>query len=234
MPCAAWLPTGVLASWARYRWPLRSATGGGSPTRRRSWPSPGWCPANAPQATASGVATSPAPAANIYASSWWSQPGRIITAPDRRRPPRAPATGRPRHPGSLLGGAAAAVPPVPAAGAPQTHQGCGRGRGRPGARRVPVGRDADLTCMQPIVGGSPIGATAPPAPGPVGAPPCRNDPRDFIAAPTPARRNKGGATACAQPTCGPDPRTSEWRSRRSTPLRRGPGQPPPGRLPSPA
>jgi transposase len=70
-----------VASWARYRWPLRSATGGGSPTRRRSWPSPGWCPANAPQATASGVATSPAPAANIYGSSWWSQPGRIITAP---------------------------------------------------------------------------------------------------------------------------------------------------------
>jgi Transposase, Mutator family len=27
-----------------------------------------------------------------------------------------------------------------------------------------------------------------------------------------ARRNKSGATACAEPTCGPDPRTSEWRS----------------------
>jgi hypothetical protein len=27
-----------------------------------------------------------------------------------------------------------------------------------------------------------------------------------------ARRNKSEATACAEPTCGPNPRTSEWRS----------------------
>jgi hypothetical protein len=40
----------------------------------------------------------------------------------------------------------------------------------------------------------------------------RQDPRDLTAVPRTARRIKSGATACAQPTCGPDPRTSEWRS----------------------
>ena len=40
----------------------------------------------------------------------------------------------------------------------------------------------------------------------------RQDPRDLTATPKTARRIKSGATACAQPTCGPDPRTSAWRS----------------------
>jgi hypothetical protein len=67
--------------------------------------------------------------------------------------------------------------------------------------------------MPPTLGRSPIGATAPAStrtrrstadPG--------QDPRDLTATPRTARRIKFGATACAQPTCGPDPRTSEWRS----------------------
>jgi hypothetical protein len=41
---------------------------------------------------------------------------------------------------------------------------------------------------------------------------CRQDPRELTATPTVARRNKSGAPACAEPTCGPNPRTSEWRS----------------------
>jgi len=68
-PLLAWPPTVVSVSWARCRWPPRLATGDGSRMRARSWPLPGWCRANAPQATVSGGATSPAPAANIYASS---------------------------------------------------------------------------------------------------------------------------------------------------------------------
>ena len=40
----------------------------------------------------------------------------------------------------------------------------------------------------------------------------RQDPRDLTAVPRTARRIKSGATACALPICGPDPRTSEWRS----------------------
>jgi Transposase, Mutator family len=41
-----------------------------------------------------------------------------------------------------------------------------------------------------------------------------------------ARRNKSEATACAEPTCGPNPRTSEWRSadpRRSDAVLANPG-----------
>ena len=55
-------------------------------TQPGSWPSPGWCPANAPQATASGAATSPALAASTCASSWWSPLGPIITAPSSPAP----------------------------------------------------------------------------------------------------------------------------------------------------
>src|SRR5512132_4129060 len=67
--------------------------------------------------------------------------------------------------------------------------------------------------MPPTVGGSPIGVTAPASPrtGRSTAD-TRQDPRDLTAVPRTARRIKSGATACAQPTCGPDPRTSEWRS----------------------
>src|SRR5512132_4048283 len=67
--------------------------------------------------------------------------------------------------------------------------------------------------MPPTVGGSPIGVTAPVSPRTrrSTADPGQ-DPRDLTAVPRTARRIKSGATACAQPTCGPDPRTSEWRS----------------------
>ena len=41
----------------------------------------GLVPRERPPETASGGATSPAPAANIYGSSWWSRPGPIITVP---------------------------------------------------------------------------------------------------------------------------------------------------------
>jgi len=43
------------------------------------------------------------------------------------------------------GGPAAPVPPLPAARAPQAHHRRGRGRRRPRAGRVPVGRDGDLS-----------------------------------------------------------------------------------------
>src|SRR5512132_2979612 len=67
--------------------------------------------------------------------------------------------------------------------------------------------------MPPTMGRSPIGATAPASPSsPSEHRRCRQDPRDLTAAPRTARRIKSGATACAEPTCGPDPRTSEWRS----------------------
>jgi hypothetical protein len=82
----AWAPTAASASWVPYRWPPRSVIGGGSPMRARSWPSLGWCPAGAPPETASGVATSPAPAAKLCGSSWWSRPGRTITAPSSPGP----------------------------------------------------------------------------------------------------------------------------------------------------
>jgi hypothetical protein len=63
------------------------------------------------------------------------------------------------------------------------------------------------------VGGSPIGATAPASPRTRrSTADTRQDPRDLTATPKTARRIKSGATACAQPTCGPDPRTSAWRS----------------------
>jgi transposase len=73
--------------------------------------------------------------------------GLVVSSPPphRRRPPRAPATRLGRHPGPLLDGPAAPVPPLPTAGAPQAHHRRGRGCCRPGARRVPVGRDADLS-----------------------------------------------------------------------------------------
>jgi hypothetical protein len=124
-----------------------------------------------------------------------------------------------------LAGAAAPVPPLAAAGAPQApHR-----RGRGGS----LGRAARLTCMPPTVGRSLIGATAPAATGPVGAPPRQaRSPRPSGHA-TAARRIESGATACAPPTCGLDPRTSGG-VRRSTPLRRGPGQPRPARLGSDA
>jgi hypothetical protein len=63
------------------------------------------------------------------------------------------------------------------------------------------------------VGGSPIGVTAPASPRTrrSTADPGQ-DPRDLTATPKTARRTKSGATACARPTCGPDPRTSAWRS----------------------
>ena len=84
-------------------------------------------------------------------------------SPQRRRPPGTPAPRRARHPGPLLGGAAAPVPTVPPTGAPQAHQRRGRGRRRSGTCRIPVGRDARLTCMPPTPGRSPIGVTAPAA-----------------------------------------------------------------------
>jgi hypothetical protein len=48
-----------------------------------------------------------------------------------------------------------------------------------------------------------------------------------------ARRHKSEATACAEPTCGPNPRTSEWRSadpRRSDAVLANPARPPPPAL----
>jgi hypothetical protein len=76
-----------------------------------------------------------------------------------------------------------------------------------------VGRDAGLTRMPPTPGRSPIGVTAPASPRTrrSTADPGQ-DPRDLTATPKTARRIKSGATACARPTCGPDPRTSAWRS----------------------
>ena len=229
-PWLVWAPTGVSASWVRCRWPPRSATGDASPTQPGSWPSPGWSPASVPPATASGAATSPAPAASTCASNWWSRPGPIITAPHRRRPPPAPTAGGRRHPGPLLGGPAGPVPPLPAAGTPQAHHRRGRGRRRPGACRVPVGRDAGLTCMPPTLGRSPIGAPAPASPR------TRRSTADAGKIPATLLPRQDGAT---HQVWGHGLRTADLRSRpanirvavrRSTPLRRGPGQPSPGHL----
>ena len=212
-PFVAWPPTAASASSVPCRWPPRSATGDASPTQPGSWPSPGWSPASVPPATASGAATSPAPAASTCASNWWSRPGPIITAPHRRRPPPAPTAGGRRHPGPLLGGPAGPVPPLPAAGTPQAHHRRGRGRRRPGACRVPVGRDARLRlyAADPGAVADRRARTRQPQ-DPSEHRRRRQDPRDLTATPKTARRIKSGATACAQPTCGPDPRTSEWRS----------------------
>jgi hypothetical protein len=63
------------------------------------------------------------------------------------------------------------------------------------------------------VGGSPIGATAPASPRTRrSTADAGQGPRDLTATPRMARRIKSGATACAEPTCGPDLRTSAWRS----------------------
>ena len=102
----------------------------------------------------------------------------------------------------------------------------------PGTCRVPVGRDARLSRMQTVVGGSPIGATAPASAR------TRRSTADAgtipgISMPRPLRRD---ATSL-----GPRLRIADLRSqpanirvavRRSTPLRRGPGQPPPGHPPA--
>jgi hypothetical protein len=53
----------------------------------------------------------------------------------------------------------------------------------------------------------------PPVPGPVRAPPTQGKiPATLPVTPRTARRIKSGAPGCTQPTCGPDPRTSAWRS----------------------
>ena len=78
------------------------------------------------------------------------------------------------------------------------------------------------------VGGSPIGVTAPASPrtrrstADAGTIPASSLP------PTPARRKKSGATPAHRRLAVPIPNISV-AVRRSTPLRRGPGQPPPGR-----
>jgi hypothetical protein len=152
------------------------------------------------------------PAASICGSSWSSRPGPII-APHRRRPARTPTAGRPDILARSWAAQLRLCRRFAAARAPQAHHRRRGGRRRPGACRDPVGRDAGLTCMPPAPGGSPIGATAPASPRTRrSTADTRQDPRDLTVTPRTARRIKSGATACAQPTCVPDPRTSAWRS----------------------
>jgi transposase len=81
------------------------------------------------------------------APSWWSRPSPASTAPRSGRAARAPA--RPGSPGGYpgVGGPAAAVRPLPAAGRPRGLQERGRHRDRPGAGRVLVGGDGGLTML---------------------------------------------------------------------------------------
>jgi hypothetical protein len=95
-----------------------------------------------------------------------------------------------------------------------------------------VGRAAGLTCMPLTLGGRRSARPHPPAPGPVGAPPTPGKiPATIL--PRPRRRDAS--------SLGPRPAHSRLASqpanirvavRRSTPLRRGPGQPQPGHHPA--
>ena len=152
-------------------------------------------------------------AGNVHLRTQLAWVGLGLPAPpQRRRPAGQPAAGpRPPGGGPSMGRPAPAVRAVPTPPGPQALPQHRRHRHRPGAGRVPLGRDDRLRQYHRppcVLIGHQGGHHRHDVPGHRRR---RTDPRHYYALRCGRRRRSSGAPSCGSPTCGPNPRTSGWR-----------------------
>ena len=205
-----WPPTAAWPSSAPHAGRRGRPAGAASRGRAPSWASAGWCQASCSsgQRTWRGQLTKAGNAhlrAQLVESAWSYQHRPAVGAQTARRQQGLDPTSSPVR-GRRSCGCAAALRRLPR---PQGLQEPGRGRDRPRARRVLVGRGdrLSLPCQAAARGRARRCADPYDAPGRHRR---RLEPRQYCARRPGRRRSWSGAPSCGQPTCGPNPRTPVW------------------------